>query len=116
MFQKVPARERKERALALLDRVGLAGKSELFPSQLSGGQQQRASIARALVTEPDIVFADEPTGNLDTKTEQEIMDLLTDLNERQGVTFMIVTHEQEVARRTRRIMQLRDGKMVEGGL
>ena len=62
------------------------------------------------MTEPDIVFADEPTGDLDTKTEQEIMDLLTDLNERQGVTFMIVTHEQEVARRTRRIMQLRDGK------
>ncbi|MFC0216356.1 ABC transporter ATP-binding protein [Paenibacillus chartarius] len=115
VFQSVGPRTRRERALKLLAQVGLADKSELFPSQLSGGQQQRVSIARSLVTMPAIVFADEPTGNLDTKTEREIIDLLHDLNANLGITFVIVTHEHEVARRTQRIIQLRDGQLVEDG-
>jgi putative ABC transport system ATP-binding protein len=115
VFQSVGRKERKEKALALLDRVGLGDKTELFPSQLSGGQQQRVSIARSLVTLPAIVFADEPTGNLDTKTETEIIDLLLELNRSLGITFVIVTHELEVARRTQRVIQLRDGRLVPDG-
>lgn len=116
VFQGMKAKERKERAAALLNKVGLGGKLTMFPSQLSGGQQQRVSIARSLVTEPAIVFADEPTGNLDTKTEKEIIDLLLELNRTLGLTLVIVTHEHEVARRTRRVIQLRDGRLVEDGM
>src|SRR5690606_32657537 len=100
----------------LLSRVGIADKGELFPSQLSGGQQQRVSIARSLITDPTVVFADEPTGNLDTATEKEIIDLLIELNQNQGTTFVIVTHEHEVARRTKRIIQLRDGRLVQSNI
>lgn len=114
-FQSVKPAERKERSLALLRRVGIGDKAELFPSQLSGGQQQRVSIARSLVTMPAVVFADEPTGNLDTRTEEEIIDLLSELNRTMGTTFIIVTHEQEVARRAGRIIQLRDGRLQEAG-
>ncbi|GGI45478.1 ABC transporter [Paenibacillus marchantiophytorum] len=113
VFQSTPSQERKQRAMALLQQVGIGDKSEMFPSQLSGGQQQRVSIARSLITKPAIVFADEPTGNLDTKTEKEIIDLLIDLNQNSGITFVIVTHELEVAGRTQRILQLRDGYLVE---
>lgn len=113
VFQGVKGKIRRDRANALLTRVGLAGKTEMFPSQLSGGQQQRVSIARSLITEPAVVFADEPTGNLDTKTEEEIIDLLIELNVGHGITFVIVTHEHEVARRTKRIIQLRDGRLVD---
>nr|WP_193581007.1 ABC transporter ATP-binding protein [Paenibacillus aceris] len=114
VFQSVAGPERKQRAMTLLQQVGIGDKSDLFPSQLSGGQQQRVSIARSLITKPTIVFADEPTGNLDTKTEAEIIDLLIDLNQNSGITFVIVTHEHEVARRTQRILQLRDGYLLEG--
>lgn len=113
VFQGMKAKLRREQAKELLARVGLADKTELFPSQLSGGQQQRVSIARSLITEPAIVFADEPTGNLDTKTEAEIIDLLIELNVGLGITFVIVTHEHEVARRTKRIIQLKDGRLVD---
>ncbi len=113
IFQGVKAKARQERAQLLLSRVGIADKGELFPAQLSGGQQQRVSIARSLITEPAVVFADEPTGNLDTTTEAEIIDLLIELNRNQGITFIIVTHEHEVARRTKRIIQLRDGRLVQ---
>ncbi|MFK7691971.1 ABC transporter ATP-binding protein [Paenibacillus sp. HJGM_3] len=113
VFLGVKGKERRVRAMALLTRVGLGQKTELFPSQLSGGQQQRVSIARSLIGDPAVVFADEPTGNLDTKTESEIIDLLTELNVNHGTTFVIVTHEHEVARRTKRIIQLRDGRLVE---
>ncbi|UJF31617.1 ABC transporter ATP-binding protein [Paenibacillus hexagrammi] len=113
VFQSVNAKDRKDRAMKLLHQVGIGEKSELFPSQLSGGQQQRVSIARSLITNPAIVFADEPTGNLDTKTETEIIDLLIHLNRHSGITFVIVTHEHEVASRTQRILQLRDGYMLE---
>ncbi|MCZ8518053.1 MULTISPECIES: ABC transporter ATP-binding protein [Paenibacillus] len=113
VFQGVKPKIRRDKAEALLKRVGIGEKGMLFPSQLSGGQQQRVSIARSLVTEPAIVFADEPTGNLDTKTEEEIILLLLELNRTLGITFVIVTHEMEVARRTRRVIQLRDGHLVE---
>lgn len=116
VFQGIKANIRKEKAVSLLTKVGLGEKTEMFPSQLSGGQQQRVSIARSLITEPAIVFADEPTGNLDTKTEKEIIDLLLELNETLQITFVIVTHEIEVAKRTRRVIQLRDGYLVEEAL
>ncbi len=112
VFQGVKEKERRERALLLLEQVGIGEKADMFTSDLSGGQQQRVSIARALITHPSIVFADEPTGNLDTQTEAEILRLLLELNETLGITFMIVTHEQEVARRTQRILRLKDGKLV----
>lgn len=114
VFQRVSRRERRERALRLLAHVGLEGKADMFPSDLSGGQQQRVSIARALVTEPSIVFADEPTGNLDSQTEAEIIRLLIGLNETLGTTFMIVTHEQEVASSMQRVLRLRDGRLIDG--
>lgn len=113
VFQGVKRSERRDRAMVLLEKVGLKEKTEMFPSQLSGGQQQRVSIARSLITMPSIVFADEPTGNLDTKTENEIMDLLLELNASLHITFVIVTHEHEVAERTKRIIQLRDGFLID---
>jgi putative ABC transport system ATP-binding protein len=114
VFQGKKAKERKAQAADILQQVGLGEKLTMFPSQLSGGQQQRVSIARSLVTEPSIVFADEPTGNLDTKTEREIIDLLLDLNQRLGITFVIVTHEHSVAQRAHRIIHLRDGRLASG--
>lgn len=114
IFQRVAARERKERALELLAHVGLEGKTEMFPADLSGGQQQRVSIARALVTNPAIVFADEPTGNLDSQTEEDIIRLLVGLNQSFGTTFVVVTHEREVAANMQRVLRLRDGKLIDG--
>lgn len=114
IFQGVKPKERKAMAASILQQVGLEGKLNMFPSQLSGGQQQRVSIARSLVAEPPIVFADEPTGNLDSRTELEIIDLLLGLNERLGITFVIVTHELTVARRAHRIIHLLDGRLTSG--
>jgi putative ABC transport system ATP-binding protein len=105
--------ERKPRAKALeaLQRVGLADRQRHQPSQLSGGQRQRVAIARAIVTNPVLLLADEPTGNLDTATSEEILDMFEALN-RQGVTVILVTHEPEVAARCRRVIRLRDGRIV----
>jgi ABC-type lipoprotein export system ATPase subunit len=112
VFQSIHPSIRKKKALALLEQVGIPDKAELFPSQLSGGQQQRVSIARSLITEPSVIFADEPTGNLDTKTEEEIIMILKHLNKSMETTFIIVTHEREVAAQTEKIITLRDGYLV----
>lgn len=112
VFQGIKLKDRRKKSTGILEQVGLGEKLNMFPSQLSGGQQQRVCIARSLVTEPSIVFADEPTGNLDTKTEREIIDLLLELNVRLGITFVIVTHEHTVALRAQRIIHLRDGLLV----
>lgn len=112
VFQSMQPALRKKKALALLEQVGIPDKAELYPSQLSGGQQQRVSIARSLITEPSVIFADEPTGNLDTKTEEEIIMILKRLNQTMDTTFIIVTHEREVAAQTKKIISLRDGYLV----
>ena len=108
----MPARERRQRAIAMLDRVGLADRLDHHPSQLSGGQQQRVAIARALVNEPSILMGDEPTGNLDTKTSQDVIGLFKKLNEDHQITVIIVTHDQDVARNAKRTIILRDGSVV----
>ncbi|TYP69398.1 ABC transporter ATP-binding protein [Paenibacillus methanolicus] len=112
VFQSVAPGIRKQKAMKLLEQVGIPDKAELFPSQLSGGQQQRVSIARSLITEPSVIFADEPTGNLDTRTEEEILAILKQLNETLRTTFVIVTHEREVAQQTQHIITLRDGRLI----
>lgn len=112
MFQSVSPSIRKQKSLALLERVGIPDKADLFPSQLSGGQQQRVSIARSLITEPSVIFADEPTGNLDSKTEEEIINILLQLNKTMDTTFIVVTHETDVAEQMQRIFTLRDGYLV----
>jgi putative ABC transport system ATP-binding protein len=104
--------ERRERVVKLLKKVGLESRMDHHPSQLSGGQQQRVAIARALANEPPILLADEPTGNLDTRTSREVMDLFHQLNQDDGITIILVTHDQELARRTRRAVVLRDGEVV----
>jgi putative ABC transport system ATP-binding protein len=109
IYRHIPAAERHERARRALKEVGLAGREGHVPSELSGGQQQRVAIARAIVTEPRVLFADEPTGNLDSATSFEIMRLLTALNEDRGITIAMVTHESDIAAWTRRIVRFRDG-------
>ncbi|MEX2175647.1 MAG: ABC transporter ATP-binding protein [Pirellulaceae bacterium] len=108
----ITARERRRRAVDKLTLVGLADRLDHHPSQLSGGQQQRVAIARALVNEPTILMGDEPTGNLDTRTSREVIGLFRQLNEQQGITVILVTHDQDVARNARRTIVLRDGRIV----
>ena len=109
VYRGFSARERRARAFDALETVGLKGWETHTPGELSGGQQQRVAIARAIVTEPAILFADEPTGNLDTARSREIMELLTGLNGEQGVTIVMVTHERDMAAYARRIVRFRDG-------
>jgi putative ABC transport system ATP-binding protein len=106
------ARERRRRAKEALARVGLQGREHHYPSQLSGGQQQRVAIARSLVTDPPLVLADEPTGNLDSTTSHEVMAVFAELH-RAGKTIVLITHEQDIAAFAERRVQLRDGKVVE---
>ncbi len=106
------ARERHRLATEMLTKVGLANRMDHHPSQLSGGQQQRVAIARALVNRPSILMCDEPTGNLDSRTSKEIIQLFRDLNEQAGITVILVTHDQDVARHAKRIIALRDGEIV----
>jgi len=111
VYRHVPLEERHARARKALQEVGLAGRELHVPSELSGGQQQRVAIARAIVSQPKVLFADEPTGNLDTATSIEIMKLLTFLNEQRGITIAMVTHEPDIAAWTRRIVRFRDGSI-----
>ena len=104
--------KRRARALELLERVGLGGRGTHTPAQLSGGQQQRVAIARALMNEPPVLFADEPTGNLDTKSSIEIMNLFTELS-REGITIVMVTHEDDIAAYATRHLLMRDGRLVK---
>jgi ABC-type lipoprotein export system ATPase subunit len=111
--RRFSSRERRRRVIAMLEKVGLGDRLDHHPTQLSGGQQQRVAIARALVNEPPILMADEPTGNLDTRTSKEIIQLFRDLNKQAGITVILVTHDQDVARHAQRIIALRDGEIVE---
>ena len=111
IYAGVEKRQRRQRARALLEKFGLADRLHHLPSQLSCGQQQRVAIARALVNRPAILLADEPTGNLDTASGEEVMDILEDLNRNEGTTVIAITHEHEVAARAQRMLTLRDGNL-----
>jgi len=112
IYQKVPRAERQKRVAAALDRVNLRHRAKHLPTELSGGQQQRVAIARALVTNPSLILADEPTGNLDSKTSQEIMDIFHELH-RQGNTIVLITHDNDVAKQAERAIHILDGKITE---
>jgi putative ABC transport system ATP-binding protein len=109
IYRHVPVRERREHALKALETVGLRGWESHTPGELSGGQQQRVAIARAIVTKPAVLLADEPTGNLDTARSQEIMELLNSLNNKDGITIIMITHEPDMAVYAKRIIHFRDG-------
>ena len=111
--QGVPASQRREKALAILDEVGLAGLEDRRPAEMSGGQQQRVAVARAIVSRPALVLADEPTANLDSVTSGELMALFTTLNEHHGTTFVIATHDQNVMSYARRLVRMLDGRIVD---
>ena len=113
IYSGVPAGKRREMAMDALHSVGLSGREDHYPNQLSGGEQQRVAIARALVNSPAIILADEPTGNLDTKTSHEIISIFQKLNLEKGITVIIVTHEPDVAAFTRRNIIFRDGRVAE---
>ncbi|WP_220498118.1 ABC transporter ATP-binding protein [Rhodopirellula sp. JC639] len=110
---RMSARQRHDRAREVLDQVGLGDRYHHHPSQLSGGQQQRVAIARALVNRPSILMGDEPTGNLDSRTSREVIALFRELNERQRITVILVTHDPGIARNAERTIVLRDGRVVE---
>ena len=116
IYQRVPARERRARSLEMLRALGLGERVHHVPSKLSGGQQQRVAIARALVVRPSLLLADEPTGNLDSARSVEIMQILADLNLRQGITVVLVTHEPDMALWAERIVEFRDGRIVSDRL
>lgn len=113
VYKGLPAIERKEKALAALAKVGLEGREDHHPSELSGGQQQRVAIARALAGDPVVILADEPTGNLDTKRSHEILVLLRELNETDGITIVMVTHEPDIAAYSKRLIVFTDGRITE---
>ena len=114
IYSGIGKHERRQRAEQLLRRMGLGDRLYHLPNQLSGGQQQRVAIARALVTEPSLLLADEPTGNMDTATSEEIMNLLDELNEQENLTIALITHEHDIAARAHRKVTLRDGKLEDG--
>jgi putative ABC transport system ATP-binding protein len=111
IYRGLPQEERRASALRALKRVGLEGREHHTSAELSGGQQQRVAIARAIVTDPAVLLADEPTGNLDTKTSREIMELVTSLNQDQGITVIMVTHETDIAAYAERVIRFVDGKV-----
>ncbi|HQQ88195.1 MAG TPA: ABC transporter ATP-binding protein, partial [Smithellaceae bacterium] len=112
LYNNTPPRERRNKARQALKALGLEGREHHHPNQLSGGQQQRVAIARALVNEAPLLLADEPTGNLDTKTSVEIMELFVRLNEENKITIVLVTHEPDIARFSKRIIRFLDGKVI----
>lgn len=111
LYAGVETAERKRRALAALAAVGLAGREQNHPNQLSGGQQQRVAVARALVNDPALILADEPTGNLDSRTAVEVMEIFQRLNRERGITLVLVTHEQDIAQYAQRVVVFKDGKI-----
>lgn len=115
LYNGLSAKERRQRAEAALSKVGLLGRENHHPNQLSGGQQQRVAIARALVNDAPIILADEPTGNLDTKTSAEIMELFVRLNTESNITVILVTHEPEIAAYSQRIIRFLDGSIISDG-
>ncbi len=116
LVSNVPARKARQRALEMLDRVGLAERARHRPAELSGGQRQRVTIARALINNPAIIWADEPTGNLDSEAATDIMDMLRRFNSEMGQTLVLVTHAFEVGQMAHRIVRMKDGKIVQDGL
>ncbi len=112
LYRKLAPAQRRRRAVEALERVGLKDRMHNLSNQLSGGEQQRVAIARALVNSPALILADEPTGNLDTKTSVEIMNIVQDLNVRNGITIILVTHEPDIARYAKRVVQFRDGVII----
>ncbi|RTL57654.1 MAG: ABC transporter ATP-binding protein [Rhodocyclaceae bacterium] len=114
VYSHVPKEERLSRARAMLEKVGLGRYAASLPNRISGGQQQRVAIARALVNKPQLILADEPTGNLDSQTSEEIMALFEDLN-REGITIVLVTHEPDIARHAKRLVRFRDGRIIHDG-
>lgn len=115
LFQGYSEDERRKRATDLLKSVDLGDRLDHKPAEMSGGQQQRVAIARSLATNPEVILADEPTGNLDTKTSAAVMKMLDDLHHKKGITIVVVTHDPEVAKRAKRIAFLKDGVIVKGG-
>jgi len=113
LYRDISAKERRKLALAALERVGLSARTAHFPSQLSGGQQQRVAIARAIVGKPDLLLADEPTGNLDSHMGNEIMKILESLHQDDGTTIVMVTHDEAQAKRTQRIVRVYDGQLLD---
>lgn len=113
LYRKATAAERKRLSTEALEKVGLSNRLKHFPTQLSGGQKQRVAIARAIVGRPQIILADEPTGNLDSAMGNEVMDILTHLNKTDGTTIVMVTHDEQMARRTHRLVRLFDGTQVQ---
>lgn len=114
-FQDMPSDAARKRAVEILDLVGLGDRMGHLPSQLSGGQQQRVAIARSLANNPDVILGDEPTGNLDSKTGSDVLDLLQSLWKKEGKTVIMVTHDLKLASYAKRIVQLKDGQIIKGG-
>ncbi|HRW78959.1 MAG TPA: ATP-binding cassette domain-containing protein, partial [Candidatus Sabulitectum sp.] len=115
LLQGVGARERHERVMRILEEVELADMADRLPSRLSGGQQQRVAVARAMVSEPDLIIADEPTANLDSTTGGALLDTMKRLNEETGMTFLFSTHDEVVMESTHRLAVIRDGRLDSGG-
>ncbi|HUU04754.1 MAG TPA: ABC transporter ATP-binding protein [Patescibacteria group bacterium] len=113
LLQGVAKAERYKRVMAILEDVGLQGYARRLPVKLSGGQQQRVAIARAMVSNPDLILADEPTANLDSKTGSELLDMMKELNERKGMTFLFSTHDEMIMKRARRVITLKDGVVAD---